>query len=394
MFQMIDEYGTDGSNMADTWTVFGDPSLQTRTPGHPEGPSAGEDTQAPTAPSNLAATNVATTTLTLNWTASTDNVGVTGYDIYRNGSLLTTTNSTTYNVTGLTGATSYSFYVKAKDAAGNVSAASNTINVTTADPNDVEAPTAPTNLAASSIGTTTLTLNWTASTDNVGVTGYDVYRNGSLYVSVATNSANITGLTANTSYSFYVKAKDAMGNISSASNTVNATTLPQQLVYCTSKGNNYSYEWISKVVIGSYTNSSSASGYTDFTSETITLTPGSAVSVALTPGFSSSTYNEYWKIWIDYNIDGDFDDANELAFDAGTMSKTTVNGTINVAPGVSGTTRMRVSMKYNGAQTQCETFSYGEVEDYTVTFGTEFRILKLQQFQQGWLHQVLRKHLQ
>lgn len=233
---------------------------------------------------------------------------------------------------------------------------------------DVTPPTAPTDLASSNVTSSSVTLSWTASTDNVGVTGYDVYRNSSLLTTVTGTTANVTGLAASTTYSFYVKAKDAAGNVSSASNTINVTTLAVTPTYCTSKGNNASYEWISKVVVGSFTNTSSGAGYTDFTSKTITLTPGTAVSVQLTPGFASSAYNEYWKIWIDYNGDSDFDDANELAFNAGALSNTVVNGTINVPSGVSGTTRMRVSMKYNAAQTQCETFSYGEVEDYTVTF--------------------------
>jgi hypothetical protein len=89
------------------------------------------DTQAPSTPTNLAASNVSATTLTLNWTASTDNVGVAGYDVYRGSTLIGTATSNTYNVTGLTASTSYSFSVRAKDAAGNVSGSSNTVNVTT-----------------------------------------------------------------------------------------------------------------------------------------------------------------------------------------------------------------------------------------------------------------------
>ncbi len=140
--------------------------------------------------------------------------------------------------------------------------------------------------------------------------------------------------------------------------------------YCTSKGNNYSYEWIAGVEIGSFTNTSGAAGYTNFTSQTVDLQAGQSYGVTLTPGFGSSSYNEYWKIWIDLNGDGDFSDANELVFDPGSMSNTTVTGTLNVPSVAEITTRMRVSMKYNGAQTECETFSYGEVEDYTVSITT------------------------
>jgi len=325
------------------------------------------DTQPPTAPTGLTASNVTQTTLTLTWNASTDNVGVTGYDIYSNGSLLGTVTGTSANVTGLTASTTYQFYVKAKDAAGNVSAASNTISVTTLAPPDTQAPTAPSNLAASNVTQTSLTLTWNASTDNVGVTGYQIYRGGTLLATTAGTSYNVSGLTASTTYSFYVKAYDAAGNVSVASNTINVTTQAATVTYCTSKGNNYSYEWISKVTIGSFTNTSGAAGYTDFTNKTVTLQAGQAYSISLTPTFSGTAYNEYWKIWVDLNGDGDFDDAGELVFDAGTMSKTTVTGTLTIPAGTAPiSTRMRVSMKYNGAQTACETFSYGEVEDYTV----------------------------
>jgi len=95
---------------------------------------------------------------------------------------------------------------------------------------DTTAPTAPTNLVASSITTTSLNLTWTASTDNIGVTGYDVYMNGTLKTSVTTASASITGLTAGTAYSFYVKAKDLAGNSSANSSTINATTTSISLV--------------------------------------------------------------------------------------------------------------------------------------------------------------------
>ncbi|WP_290493619.1 MULTISPECIES: M4 family metallopeptidase [unclassified Leeuwenhoekiella] len=184
------------------------------------------DTEAPSAPTNLAASNVTETTLDLTWDASTDNVGVTGYDVYQGTSLLGTVTGTSASITGLTADTSYSFSVQAKDAAGNVSASSNNVNVTTAGGTtaDTEAPSAPTNLAASNVTETTLDLTWTASTDNVGVTGYDVYQGASLLGTVTGTSASITGLTADTSYSFSVQAKDAAGNVSASSNVVNVTT--------------------------------------------------------------------------------------------------------------------------------------------------------------------------
>ncbi|WGK65749.1 M4 family metallopeptidase [Croceiramulus getboli] len=185
------------------------------------------DTEAPTAPGSLTASNITQTTATLSWTASTDNVGVTGYDVYTAaGALLGTVTGTSANLTGLTASTSYSYYVVAQDAAGNTSAQSNTVTFTTEAENtaDTEAPTAPGSLTASNITDTTVDLSWTASTDNVGVTGYDVYADGALLGTVTGTAANVTGLAPGTSYSYYVVAKDAAGNQSAASNTVNVTT--------------------------------------------------------------------------------------------------------------------------------------------------------------------------
>jgi len=90
---------------------------------------------------------------------------------------------------------------------------------------DIEAPSAPTGLTASSVTQTTLTLTWSASTDNVGVVGYDVYNGAILAETVTDLTAFITGLIANTQYNFTVRAKDAAGNISEPSNVETVTTL-------------------------------------------------------------------------------------------------------------------------------------------------------------------------
>jgi hypothetical protein len=151
---------------------------------------------------------------------------------------------------------------------------------------------------------------------------------------------------------------------------VGSTPPPPPPSYCGSEGSNSNFEWIQRIQFGSINNNSgNDGGYGDYTNLSTALTPGGSVSVTLVPGFSSSTYTEYWRLWIDYNRDGDFSDAGEqIGQGSGTG---TLSGTLSVSPSATpGTTRMRVAMKYNAYSTPCETFSYGEVEDYTVTIGT------------------------
>ncbi|PKP10934.1 MAG: peptidase M4 [Bacteroidetes bacterium HGW-Bacteroidetes-4] len=329
--------------------------------------SGGADTQAPTAPSSLTASSVTQTTVNLAWNASTDNVGVTAYIVYQGATALGTTTATSAQITGLTAGTSYSFSVKAQDAAGNISAASNTVNVTTQSASDTQVPTVPTNLAASGVSTTSLTLSWNASTDNVGVTGYQVFQNGSLVKTVTGTSTSMTGLTAATTYSFYVKAADAAGNVSGASNTINVTTLSGTISYCASKGNNSTYEWIDLVQVGGINNvSGNNGGYANNTSMLGTVALG-ANTIYFSAGFRSSSYTEYWHVWVDLNHDGVFGTDERLVYGSSSSSGT-LSATMTIpTTALLGQTRMRVTMKYNAAATACETFSYGEVEDYTLT---------------------------
>ncbi|WP_299104674.1 endonuclease [uncultured Tenacibaculum sp.] len=492
------------------------------------------DTQAPTTPSNLASSNITSSAVNLSWSASTDNVGVTGYEVFNGSSKVATVTTTAYQVTGLTASTSYTFTVKAKDAAGNTSASSNAVSVTTSSGGssgggnaselliseyvegssnnkaieianftgstvnlgsyslrkatnganwsstlnlsgslangqvyvvahssasstvknkaqrtdssvmsfngndavglfkgstlidavgnptsssnfakdktlqrkasvnaptttynssewnvlskdtfsglgshtinggtpDTQAPSAPTNLAVSNVTETTASLSWTAATDNVGVTGYDVYQGSTKITSTTTNSYNVTGLTAATNYTFSVRAKDAAGNVSASSNTLGVTTQSVTITYCNSKGNNSSYEYIDNVAIGGISNvTASNSGYGDFTSLTGNL-PFGTNHIVLSAGFSGSSYTEFWRVWIDYNQNGTFE-SNELVASGSSSSASNLSYTFTVpTTAKTGKTRMRVSMKWNAAQTACETFSYGEVEDYTVNIGT------------------------
>jgi len=183
------------------------------------------DNQAPTAATNLAVTETTSSTVSLSWTAGTDNVAVTSYDIYVNGVLKTAVPGLTATITGLSATTTYSFYVIAKDAAVNSSPSSNSVNgTTTIVIPDTQNPTAASNLTVTGSSSSTISLGWVVATDNIGVTSYDVYVNSAFKTSVSGTTAIVNGLIPTTTYSFYVVAKDAAGNSSNQTNSVNGTT--------------------------------------------------------------------------------------------------------------------------------------------------------------------------
>ena len=150
------------------------------------------------------------------------------------------------------------------------------------------------------------------------------------------------------------------------------------VVYCDANGGDATAEYIDAVSIDTFTNTSTANAnYTDYTNlSTFTLVGGNSYPITLTPGFAAGTYSEYFKVWIDYNANGTFDEPMELAFDAGSGSQAAVSGTITVPINLAispGSTRMRVGMSYVGTfgagtpPTSCGAYAYGEVEDYCVT---------------------------
>ncbi len=172
------------------------------------------DTTPPTAPTALVASGATQTTLTLSWGPSSDNVAVTGYGRYRDGSLLSNGTSRSFTFSDLTCGKAYTLAVDAYDAAGNRSSKASLTAATAACP-DTQAPSVPSALGASDASQNSITLSWSASSDNVGVTGYGRYRNNSLVSSGTGTSFTFTGLACGTSYTLGVDAYDAAGNRSS-----------------------------------------------------------------------------------------------------------------------------------------------------------------------------------
>src|SRR4029077_9812539 len=205
-------------------------------------PPLGPDTTPPSNVTGLTATAVSATQINLSWIAATDNVGVTGYRVERCQSVgcttfvqIATPTGTTFGDTGLAASTTYSYRVKAVDAAANVSVNYSTVAsaTTQAPPPDTIPPTNPTGVTATAGGSSQITLAWTASTDSGGssLAGYRVERcqgtGCTTFVQIATSSTNSysdPGLAIGTSYSYRVRAVDGAGNLSlNYSNTASAT---------------------------------------------------------------------------------------------------------------------------------------------------------------------------
>jgi len=185
--------------------------------------SSSTDTTPPTTPTNLHTTAILDSSVSLAWTAPTDDVAVTGYKIYRDGALVGTSATVSYTDSGLSPATNYSYAVRAYDAASNTSAASASLNTQTAY--DTTVPSVPTNLVASSKTDTSITLAWDSATDNIAVTGYDIYRDGVLISTTSGTNYTDSGLAVDTSYTYRIRAHDGSGNNSAQSSQLVTRTL-------------------------------------------------------------------------------------------------------------------------------------------------------------------------
>jgi chitodextrinase len=220
------------------------------------GGASSPDTTPPSVPAGLSATAASSSQINLAWSASTDNVGVTGYNVYKNTVKIATTASPSYSATGLSSSTNYSFAVSAYDAAGNTSLLSNTVSATTQASTDTTPPSVPAGLSAAAVSSSQINLSWSASTDNVGVTGYKVYKNGTQIATATGTSYSDTGLNPSTTYSYSVSAYDAAGNTSPQSGTVSAATQaassggPAGYAFCANEGGTCAFSGTMSVAYG------------------------------------------------------------------------------------------------------------------------------------------------
>ncbi|MCO6460399.1 MAG: fibronectin type III domain-containing protein [Saprospiraceae bacterium] len=322
-----------------------------------------------TVPSGLAVSNIGNTTATVSWAAVS---GASAYQLrirVAGGSWteLAQQSGTSVNLTGLAAGTSYEVQVRTICSDGNSDYSPTVSFVTTGGGGS--SCGVPTGLTVADITQTTATVSWNAVNGAVSYTlRYKLSSSGSWYTYTTTSTiVNFSGMTAGTSYDVGVRT-DCSDQSSDYSATVTFTTSGGGASYCTSQGNNSSYEWIDKVKLGSINNiTSSNNGYGDFTSLNTNLNAGSTYTLTLSAGMNG-TYREYWTVWIDYNQDGDFLDSGERVTRFSSTRVNDINRSFKVpTTAKNGATRMRVQMKYGAYSSSCETFSYGEVEDYTVT---------------------------
>ncbi|TVT41937.1 T9SS type A sorting domain-containing protein [Hymenobacter setariae] len=205
-----------------------------------------------------------------------------------------------------------------------------------------------------------------------------LYRTESVYLSASSNYA------AARTYSIQA-ANDLFGATSAQAQAVTnawyavgigaaytdggtTTPPPTPTAYCASKGSSQGYEYIDYVKLGSIARTSGADGgYYDGTALSTTVAAGSSQTINFSVGFKGSAYTEYWKIFIDYNQDGDFGDTGETIVSGSSSSSGTLTSTFTVpSTAKTGTTRLRVVLSDASATTSCGTYSYGETEDYSL----------------------------
>ena len=205
------------------------------------------DPAPPQAPKDIAVTAVTTTTVSLAWSDAHDNKGVVAYGLYRDGVLVLSTSSTRATVEGLQCEHAYTFGVDAVDAAGNRSKKQATVAANTGTCPDATPPSVPRDVAVSAASATSISIAWTASTDNIGVTAYALFLDGRPSGSTTLTQATFSGLTCGRSYLLGVAAVDAAGNSSSRAEISASTSACSADLYVAPDGGDYAWSFVAAV---------------------------------------------------------------------------------------------------------------------------------------------------
>lgn len=326
-------------------------------------------------PAGLVASNVSSSSAVLSWNSV---ASTTGYNVRfrRTGTSSWSYQSATGTskpISGLTAGKTYEFQVQAKCSFGNSSYSTSKTFTTSGGGSTCSAPS---NLGVTNIAATSVQLTWnTVSSAQSYTVRYR--KNGTTswtYKTASSNAYTATNLLACTDYEFAVR--------SSCGSSSSAYASPYDFTsscgnnggdnYCSVLGLNANKEWIDRVKINTINKlSGKDNGYGDYTHISTDLEVSKPYLITLTPGYLGSNYNEYWRIYVDLNQDGDFSDSGEVIFDAGTAQKGAKSGTITIpASAKAGETRLRVTMRYSKAAEACGNYNYGEAEDYTVNIVT------------------------
>jgi len=314
-------------------------------------------------PTGLSVSSITTSGATAGWTAV---LGANSYNLEYGTSLtsLTTITGIATNsqaLSSLTAGTKYYFEVQTVCASGNSTYSAVDSFTTTS------ACATPTGLTASSVTSTGATAGWTAVS---GASSYSIQYGTSktaltTVTGITTNSYALSSLTASTKYYFEVETICASGN-SSYSAFDSFTTSSGTITYCASKGTT-TYEYIKTVKLGTINHTvTNDGGYGNYTSVSTNLAAGTAYTISLSPGFTSSKYTEHFTVYIDYNQDGTLNGTGETVVTGSTSSTLSKSFTVPTTA-KSGSTRMRVQMEYGASSTNpCATLTYGDVQDFTV----------------------------
>jgi len=322
---------------------------------------------APEAPINVLASNITYNSFTISWDAVTD-ADDYDLDIRETGGTWSSinTSSITYDYTSATASTSYEFRVRSNNNIGSGDYAS----IGTLTTEQIPVPEIPTGLSASNITSNSFSLSWNGMefADSYDLQIREQGGNWELFTT-STISFDYTSAATETTYEFQVLASNSNG--SSAYTSIQAlTTLAEATTpdYCDSYGKATRYEYIDLVEFANMSNpSGNDGGYGDYTNMIASVKPGNNYVLSFSLAYKSRTYTANWKIYIDFNRDGEFA-SNELMVSGYTVSSGISTSNISIpANAVIGQTRMRVILKHRrAARSGCEIFSQGEVEDYTI----------------------------